>query len=101
MEILQGRFDAVFKAANASQLQWAHRRLIDSERQLRTLPIIPVDESIAHQFEDLLRNKKLKKIGRGDLLIASFALAKRATLAIRNLRDFRQIPDLKAMNWAN
>jgi len=101
MEILQGRFDAVFKASDASQLQRAHRRLIDSERQLRTLPIIPIDESIAQQFEDLLKNKKLRKIGRGDILITSFALAKRATLATRNLRDFRQISGLKTVNWAN
>ncbi len=101
MEILQGRFDSIFKAADADQLQRAHRRLLDSESQLRTLPINPIDESVAQQFEQLLRNKKLKKIGRGDLLIASFAVAKNATLAARNLRDFQRIPGLKAVNWAD
>ena len=60
-----------------------------------------MDISSAKQFELLLRNKKLKKIGRGDLLIASIALARKATLATRNLRDFQQVPGLKTENWAN
>ncbi len=101
IEVLQGRFDAILKAANADQLRRAHRRLLDSESQLLTLPIMPIDESMAQQFEQLLRNKKLRKIGRGDLLIASIVLAKEATLATRNLRDFQQVPGLKAVNWAD
>src|SRR4029077_5769742 len=52
-----------FKAADADQLRRAHRRLLDSESQLQTVPIMPIDESVAQQFEQLLRNKKLRKIG--------------------------------------
>jgi tRNA(fMet)-specific endonuclease VapC len=101
IEVLQGRFDAILKAANADQLQKAYERLQDSEIQIATLPILPVDRTAAEQFEELLRNKKLKKIGRGDLLIASITLAQKATLATRNLRDFQQVPGLKAENWAD
>jgi tRNA(fMet)-specific endonuclease VapC len=101
IEILQGRFDAVLKAANGDQLQRAHGRLLESENRLRTLPIIPIDGSIAEQFEQLLGNKRLKKIGRGDLLIASFGLARKATLVTRNLRDFQQVPGLRAVSWAD
>ena len=36
-----------------------------------------------------------------DLLIASIALAQRATLVTRNLRHFRQIPALNVENWAD
>src|SRR5438105_2663179 len=68
IEVLQGRFDSIFKAANAAQLQRAHERLLESEHQFTTLPIVPIDDSVADQFEKLLRNKKLKKVGRGDLL---------------------------------
>jgi tRNA(fMet)-specific endonuclease VapC len=71
------------------------------KKQFTTLPILPVDGSAAEQFEKLLRNKKLKKIGRGDLLIASIALAHNATLATRNLRDFQQVAGLKTENWAD
>jgi tRNA(fMet)-specific endonuclease VapC len=101
IEILRGRFDAIFKAANAVQLQRAHQRLVDSEYEFATLPIVPIDEPVARQFEKLLANKKLKIIGRGDLLIASIALAHKARLATRNLRDFRQVPGLKTENWAD
>src|SRR5260370_34813769 len=90
IEVLQGRFDAILKAASADQLQQAYQRLQDPEKQFATLPILPIDGSAAQQFEKLLRNKKLNKICRGDLLIASIALAKKATLATRNLRDFQQ-----------
>jgi tRNA(fMet)-specific endonuclease VapC len=100
MEIMRGRFDAVFKAADAAQLERAHQRLQDSARQLATLPIVPINAAAGQQFAKLLRIKKLKKIGRGDLLIASIALAQKAKLATRNLRDFRQIPGLEVENWA-
>jgi tRNA(fMet)-specific endonuclease VapC len=45
--------------------------------------------------------KKLKAIGRKDLLIACIALANRATLVTRNLRDFQAVPGLKLENWAD
>jgi tRNA(fMet)-specific endonuclease VapC len=101
IEVLQGRFHAILKAADAAQLQQAHQRLWDSEKQLETLPVLPIDRSATEQFGALLRNKKLKKIGRGDLLIASISLARRATLVTRNLRDFRQVSGLKIENWAD
>jgi tRNA(fMet)-specific endonuclease VapC len=53
------------------------------------------------QFDRLRQNKRLKKIGRGDLLIACIALAHRATLITRNQRDFRQVPGLQLDNWAD
>lgn len=101
MEVLRGRFDAILKAQNGTRLQQAFQRLLASRSQLDTVPIVPFDEASALQFDKLLKNRKLKKVGRGDLLIASIALARKATLATRNLRDFRQIPGLRAENWAD
>src|SRR5437016_6247869 len=92
IEVLQGRFDAILKAADADRLQHAHQRLRNSEQQLTTLPILPIDASTAEQFDKLSRNKKLKSIGRGDLLIAPITLANRATLVTRNQKDFRKVP---------
>ena len=43
----------------------------------------------------------LKKIGRGDLLIAAVAQARRAKLATRNVRDFQLVPGLRVENWAD
>src|SRR2546423_10606416 len=66
IEVLQGRFDAILKAADAEKLQQAHRRLEESEKQFATIPVVPIDGPAAEQFQKLLVNKKLKKIGRGD-----------------------------------
>jgi tRNA(fMet)-specific endonuclease VapC len=101
IEVLQGRFNAILKAANADQLQQAHQRLQDSEQQFMTIPILPIDRTAADQFDNLLRNKKLKSIGRGDLLIAAITLANRATLVTRNQKDFRKVPGLQIENWAD
>jgi tRNA(fMet)-specific endonuclease VapC len=101
IEVLQGRFDYVLKAATGRQLQLAQGYLMKSDRDLATLKIIPIDASAADIFDQLRENKKLKKIGRADLLIASIALAHRATLITRNLKHFQLVPGLAVENWAD
>jgi tRNA(fMet)-specific endonuclease VapC len=39
--------------------------------------------------------------GRGDLLIASIALAFQAILVTRNTKDFQRIGGLRVENWAD
>ncbi|HYT92325.1 MAG TPA: type II toxin-antitoxin system VapC family toxin [Gemmataceae bacterium] len=101
IEQLRGRFDAVFKAENGEKLLQAQLRLIEADNDLSRIPILQIDPTAAVEFDKLLQNKKLKKIGRGDLLIASIVLANRATLVTRNLKDFRQVPGLQIENWAD
>jgi tRNA(fMet)-specific endonuclease VapC len=101
IEVLQGRFAALLKAADPEQLQQAQGRLAESERQLASFAVLPVDAAAAAEFGRLLNTKGLRRIGRGDLLIAAIALAKRATLVTRNLKDFRLVPGLQIENWAD
>jgi tRNA(fMet)-specific endonuclease VapC len=101
IEILEGRFASVMKAADGEQLLQAQHWLQQSERDLAKYVTLPFDVAAAGEFDRLRANKKLKKIGRGDLLIASIALAQRSRLASRNLRDFRQVPELRVENWAD
>ncbi len=101
IEVLEGRFASVIKAANGEELLRALRWLEQSERDLAKIPIISFDSSDAAAFEVLRKNKKLKKLGRGDLLIASIALGRRATLVTRNVRHFQQIPGIHLANWAD
>jgi tRNA(fMet)-specific endonuclease VapC len=101
IQVLRGRFEALLKAADGAELVRAMVRLEQSERYLEELVVTPVDDKAAAEFDRLRQHKKLKKIGRGDLLIASIALANHATLVTRNLRHFRQIPGLKLENWAD
>jgi tRNA(fMet)-specific endonuclease VapC len=99
IEILRGRFDSVLKAADADQLIVAQTRLVDAERWLAGLPILAFDAAAAAEFDRLREDKKLKKIGRADLLIACIALAHRATLTTRNRRHFRPVPGLTLDDW--
>jgi tRNA(fMet)-specific endonuclease VapC len=101
IEILQGRFAAVLKAADASRLLQAQHRLRDNERFMNTLVILDFDERAGNEFDKLRDQKKLKKIGRADLLIASITLAHRATLVTRNLKHFQLVPGLKVENWGD
>jgi tRNA(fMet)-specific endonuclease VapC len=99
IEILRGRQDFLLKADSGKALLRAQRLLHRSQEFLREITILPVDRAAAAEFDRLRQNKKLKKIGRADLLIASIALAHRATLVTRNLRHFRQVPGLRVENW--
>ena len=101
VEILQGRFDFLLKAADGEHLRVAQSRLEQTERDLGKLITVPIEVAATAAFDRLRQNKKIKKIGRADLLIASVALAHRAMLVTRNLRHFRQVPGLDLENWAD
>jgi tRNA(fMet)-specific endonuclease VapC len=101
IEVLQGRFASVTKAEDANQLMLAQKRLVESERQLATFDILPIDAEAAAEFVRLIETKGLRRLGRGDLLIAAIVLANKATLVTRNLKDYRKIPGLQLENWAD
>jgi predicted nucleic acid-binding protein len=101
IEALDGRFAFLLKAADAEQLLRAQEWLRKTEADLTRFRIVPIDAGAAREFSRLRGNKKRKRIGRADLLIAAIALAHRATLASRNLKDFHQVPGLQVENWAD
>jgi tRNA(fMet)-specific endonuclease VapC len=100
-EILRTRCENLLKAASGDELLKAQRRLDRSEQKLSELTVAPFDEAASAVLSRLEQVKKLKKIGRADLLIASIALANDATLVTRNLKHFRQVPNLKVENWVD
>jgi tRNA(fMet)-specific endonuclease VapC len=102
IQALQGRFAMLLKASDGAGLLRAQHWLDQTLRNLTAIPmVVPIDERAAATFDRLRQNKKLKKIGRGDLLIAAITLANRATLVSRKLSDFRQVPGLRVENWAD
>jgi len=101
IEILRGRFDSILKAADGAELIRAQYWLSENEDYLNELVLAIFDHQAVAEFDKLRQDRKLKKVGRADLLIASIALAKRATLATRNVKDFRQVPKLIVENWAD
>ena len=71
-------------------------------RNLAAIPkVVSIEERVIAEFDRLRQNKKLKKIGRADLLIAAITLANRATLVTRNLKDFRNVAGLRLENWVD
>ncbi len=101
LEILQGRFDFLLKASDGAQLQRAQLWLDQTEVRLDHWAVVRVNAVVAVEFDRLRQLKTLRKVGRADMLIAGIALAHRATLVTRNLRDFRRIPGLILENWAD
>jgi tRNA(fMet)-specific endonuclease VapC len=101
IETLQGRFATLMKAADGPELERGQQRLDQAERDLAAFRVLPVTAAVATEFDQLRENKKLKKIGRADLLIACIALANRATLVTRNVKHFGQVPGLQVENWAD
>lgn len=101
IELLRGRFDFLLKAETGAALLRAHEFLIRTEDLLAQLHVLPLDTTAAAHFDRLRLQTDLRKIGRADVLIASIALAQRATLVTRNARHFRQIPGLKLTNWVD
>jgi tRNA(fMet)-specific endonuclease VapC len=101
IELLRGRFEFMLKAASGTDLLRAHQMLTRTEELLAQILVVPLDEAAAVEFDRLRAARRLRKIGRADLLIASVALAHRATLVTRNVRHFQQIPRLTVTNWVD
>ena len=101
VEVLRGRIDYLLKAETGIELLKAQELFFRTEALLQQLLIVPMSQVAAEEFDRLRATPKLRKIGRADLLIASIALANRATLVTRNLRHFKQIPGIRVVNWVD
>jgi tRNA(fMet)-specific endonuclease VapC len=101
IELLRGRFEFMLKAASGTDLLRAQQWLVRTEELLAEILIIPMDEAAAIEFDRLRVARRLRRIGRADLLIANISLAHRATLVTRNVRHFQQIPRLIVTNWVD
>jgi tRNA(fMet)-specific endonuclease VapC len=100
-EILRGRFASILKAADKAELLIAQQRLERDEQRLTRFRLLSISDESADQFDRLRTNKKLKKLGRADLLVARVPLAHDAILVTRNTKDFANVPGLKVENWAD
>ena len=99
VEVLRGRIEFLLKADNAENLEKAQRLFFESEKLIAEFPIIQFNQSSLAKFDEFRQNSKYRKIGRGDMLIASICLANRAILVTRNVKHFKQFPNLDVENW--
>jgi tRNA(fMet)-specific endonuclease VapC len=98
-ELLRGRADSLLKASDEEELRKAMERFRQTEDMLTDFLVLPVDDEAVRQFGRLRKQKKLKKMGRADLLIACITLAQDALLVTRNEKDFKLVTELRIENW--
>jgi tRNA(fMet)-specific endonuclease VapC len=101
LQILRGRYESLLKAEDEGTLLVGAERLAETERWLAGFNVLAVTVEAAKQFGTLRANKKYKKIGSADTLIAAIALANRMILVTRNVKDFSVIPGIQLENWAD
>jgi len=91
----------LIKASKPDELLAAQLRFDTQEHLIQQRTIVRFDSKAADQFSQLNKSKKLRQIGRADLLISAITLSIDAILVTRNLKHFRQIPRLKVENWVD
>ncbi|MBI3363028.1 MAG: type II toxin-antitoxin system VapC family toxin [Chloroflexi bacterium] len=97
-EQIEGRLSLVRRARTREQRVQAHYWLQRTLGFFCRIPVLPLDEAAAAEFERL-RALKLR-VGTQDLLIAAIAITNKATLLTRNLRDFSRVPSLVVADWS-
>jgi predicted nucleic acid-binding protein len=101
IEVLRGRHEALFKAADGARLLHAQQALARTLQHMAQFPVVFFDEAAAAVFDRLRQTTGLRRLGRGDLLIGSIALANRAILVTRNQKHFRKVPGLRIESWTD
>jgi tRNA(fMet)-specific endonuclease VapC len=101
VEVLRGRIGAIRTAADGPALFRAVKGLRVSEAYLSGFVVLPFDPASIVAFDRLRVEKTVRKVDRGDLLIACIAIANGATVVTRNTKDFTLIPGVKFVNWAD
>ena len=97
-EQLSGRLAVAHRAQKISERIQAYYWLRRTQSFFCQTPIIPFDESAAAEYQQLSGLRL--RVGTRDQLIASIAIANKAILLSRNLRDFQRIPGLQVEDWS-
>ena len=100
MEVLQGRFESIKKAANENELVAAMQHYTTSKQLVDSFQVLEVNKAAAQHFKEMIKRKKGPKIGRGDMLNACIALAHDALLDTCNVKDYESVKGLRVENWA-
>lgn len=96
-EQMRGWLVYLSKCKIIDQQIFAYDRLNQFLENYREIQIVKFDENAAKVFQHL-KSQKIR-IGTMDLKIASIAIANKAILVSRNLKDFEQVPDLSVQDW--
>ena len=96
-EQARGWLAYINRARKPDQVLNGFSRLHDFLGDYQSRQVIPFDAPAMREFLSL--QKQRVRIGTSDLRIAAIAKANNVKLLSRNLRDFRQVPDLDVEDW--
>ncbi|TVS20963.1 MAG: type II toxin-antitoxin system VapC family toxin [Planctomycetaceae bacterium] len=96
-EIMRGWLAAIRRETQPGEQIRSYARLVDLFAFFAAWDILGWEAPAVERLKSL-RQRKVR-IGTMDLKIASIALAHDATVLTSNLRDFGQVPDLRAEDW--
>jgi tRNA(fMet)-specific endonuclease VapC len=97
-EELTGWYTELRRARKRDRLAQVYQKLTDSIRFLARFQILSFTEPAIIRYEDL--RIAYRRLGKNDLRIAAIVLETGASLATRNLRDFRQIKGIQIEDWS-
>ena len=96
-EQMRGWLSFVAKAKTVKQQIYAYEKLHRFLENYRKIVVLDFDEKAAKVLQNLKSSKI--RVGTMDLKIASIAIANKAILISRNLKDFERVPDLTVYDW--
>ena len=96
-EQMRGWLSFLAKAKTLDQQIFSYQRLHQFLENYRKATVLDFDENAAKVFQNL-KSQKIR-IGTMDLKIASIAIANKAILVSRNIKDFDQVLDLTVQDW--
>lgn len=96
-EQMRGWMSYLAQARSLTQQVAAYRRLKGVLDRYLKITVLEFDEAASAEFQRLKQSRV--RIGTMDLKIAAIALAHKATLLTRNLKDFDRVPGLRVEDW--
>jgi len=96
-EEVQGWNAYLNRARKGAQVVKAYHHLETIWRSFLKMNVLSFNDEAQQRFETLRR--ECPRVQTMDLRIASIAMTTDSTLLSRNLRDFRQVPDLRVEDW--
>jgi tRNA(fMet)-specific endonuclease VapC len=97
-EQMRGWLSALAQSRSLNEQVEAYRRLKRLLDNYLKIQVLEFDAQAAAEFQRLKQARL--RLGTMDLKIAAIALAHRATLLTRNLKDFSRVPELKVADWS-
>ncbi|MCT7966728.1 type II toxin-antitoxin system VapC family toxin [Laspinema sp. D1] len=98
-EQMRGWLKAIRANSQKERIIWAYQGLRQTVEYFNQVTLLDFDLPALTQYQGLIQQQGLRRIGTQDLKIGAIALSRNAVLVTRNRRHFEQIPGLLWEDW--